>query len=357
MTMFHVASGRAMAAGQGSKAHSAPPLVQHKAEGQEVERSAAKVAISEPAAASGTSNRVIVFPAPRAPVPAPLECSFQAPSLRPADIVRRQSMAWAGFSAENVQVMRDEPFEYEFRAPFHLLIAYERASRVAGETFLEGLPRSSLRDFSRKLTFVPAGTRFHERQTPRALLRATFFYIDARRPVVAQEALVPRLFFEDGALWQTAQKLKGLAEAGGAANALYAEALGAVLMHELVRLGRGAPLPEPPIRGGLSGWQRRIVAQYVDENLAQPISLATLADLAHLSPFHFARAFKQSFGVPPHGYHTNRRIEQAKALLAMPARSVPEIALDVGFSETSSFSHVFRKLTRQTPTEYRRSLT
>jgi AraC family transcriptional regulator len=319
--------------------------------------SLAKIANSG-AAASGASRRVIAFPSLRAPCePAQTEPAFQAPSLRPADVARRQSMTWPGLCVDNVQVTRHEPFEYEFRAPCHLLIAYERASRAAGETFLDGLPRSSLRDFSRKLTFVPAGTRFHERQTPRALLRATFFYIDARRPVLAPEALAPRLFFEDGALWQTAQKLKGLAEAGSAANALYAEALGAVLMHELVRLGRGTPLPEPPIRGGLSGWQRRIVAQYIDENLARPISLATLADLARLSPFHFARAFKQSFGVPPHGYHTNRRIEQAKALLAMPARSVTEIALDVGFSETSSFSAAFRKLTRQTPTDYRRSLT
>jgi AraC family transcriptional regulator len=314
----------------------------------------AKIATSGPAAASGTSSRVIAFPAPREP--APLESSFQAPSLRPADIVMRQSMAWLGLAVENVHVTRHEPFEYEFRAPFHLLIAYERASRVAGETFLEGLPRSSLHDFSRKLTFVPAGTRFYERQTPRSLLRAAFFCIDAREPVLAQAALAPRLFFDDAALWQTVQKLKVLADAGSAANTLYAEALGAVLRHELVRLSRGAQQHEPPIRGGLAGWQRRIVTQYIDENLSYPISLATLAELARLSPFHFARAFKQSFGLPPHGYHTNRRIEEAKALLAMPARSVTEIALDVGFSETSSFSAAFRKLMKQTPTEYRRRL-
>ena len=320
--------------------------------------SLARIAPSEPTAASGRSSRVIAFPTPPAQrEPAHPEPFFDGPSLRPADIARRQSMGWPGLGADNVQVTRQEPFEYEFRAPFHLLIAYERASRVAGETFLEGLPRSTLRDFSRKLTLVPAGARIHERQTPCALLRATFFYIDARGPVLAHAALPPRLFFEDGALWQTAQKLKGLAEAGSAANALYAETLGAVLMHELLRLGRGAPPPEPPIRGGLSGWQRRLVAQYIDENLAQPISLATLAALARLSPFHFARAFKQSFGVPPHRYHTSRRIEQAKALLAQPARSVTEIALDVGFSETSSFSAAFRKLTRQTPREYRRGLT
>lgn len=282
--------------------------------------------------------------------------AFPAPSLRPADIARRQSAAWSGLGADSVQVTRHEPFEYEFRAPFHLLIAYERASRDAGETCLEGLPRSSLRDFSRKLTFVPAGTRFHDRQTPRVLMRAAFLYIDPRGPALAQATLTPRLFFEDGALWQTAQKLKGLAEAGSAANAPYAEALGAVLMHELVRLSEGAPPPEPPIRGGLSGWQKRIVAQYIDENLAQPISLAALAALARLSPFHFARAFKQSFGAPPHRYHTNRRIEQAKTLLAKPLRSVTAIALDIGFSETSSFTAAFHKLTGLTPTAYRRSL-
>jgi len=319
--------------------------------------SLAKIAPSGPAAASGTSSRLIAFPTPPVPREPAHPEPFRAPSLRPADIARRQSMAWPGLSVDNVQVTRHEPFEYGFRAPFHVLIAYEHGSRVAGETFLEGLPRSSLRDFSRKLTFVPAATRFHERQTPRALLRATFFYIDARRPVLAPEALAPRLFFEDGALWQTAQKLKGLAEAGSTANTPYAETLGTVLRHELVRLGRGAPPPEPPIHGGLAGWQRRSVAQYIDENLAQPISLAALADRARLSPFHFARAFKQSFGVPPHRYHTNRRIEQAKALLALPARSVTEIALDMGFSETSSFSAAFRKVTRQTPTEYRRNLT
>src|SRR5258708_14289669 len=219
--------------------------------------SLARIATSGPAA-SDTSSRVIAFRTPGAPVnPEP---AFDRPSRRPADIARRQSMAWPSLCAVNVQVTRHEPFEYEFRAPFHLLIAYEHASRVAGETFLEGLPRSSLRDFSRNLTFVPAGTRFHDRHTPRALLPATFFYIDAPGPVPPQAAPRPQLLFQDAALWPTAQKLKALAEAGSAANALYAEALGAVLMHELVRLSRGEPSPEPPTPPPLSRCPRPIVA-------------------------------------------------------------------------------------------------
>jgi AraC family transcriptional regulator len=75
-----------------------------------------------------------------------------------------------------------------------------------------------------------------------------------------------------------------------------------------------------------------------------------------LSTYHFCRAFKQSFGIPPYRYHTSRRINRAKALLANPAPSVTNIGLAVGFSETSSFTAAFRKATGLTPTAYHRSL-
>jgi len=98
------------------------------------------------------------------------------------------------------------------------------------------------------------------------------------------------------------------------------------------------------------------LTQYIEEHLADEISLSSLARLVQLSPFHFSRAFKDSFGMPPHRYLTSRRIERAKTLLAERKLSVTEIGLGVGFSETSSFTSVFRKLTGETPTEYRRSL-
>jgi AraC family transcriptional regulator len=81
-----------------------------------------------------------------------------------------------------------------------------------------------------------------------------------------------------------------------------------------------------------------------------------LAGLAGLSPFHFSRAFKESFGLPPHRYLNVRRIERAKALLAQPELSVTQIGVELGFAESSSFSTAFHKRTGITPTGYRRSL-
>ena len=102
----------------------------------------------------------------------------------PEAIVRRQSASWRGLTAEIVQLSRLEPFEYRLQGPCHLLIASHRAARRDGETFVEGLPRSTRREFSQKLTFVPAGGEFFGWQEPKALTRVSYFYIDSNGPLI-----------------------------------------------------------------------------------------------------------------------------------------------------------------------------
>ena len=282
--------------------------------------------------------------------------------IAPSDIARRHVATWNGIRTDAVQVVRNEPFEYGIRTPDHVLIMTERAARDDGETLVEGLPTSTLREFSRKLSLVPAGHRFFGWQKPRMLTRVTYFYIDPRGPLIdpelrfAETEFKPRLFFFDRDLWETAAKLKAQSENSGLGQRQYAEALGIVLAHELLRINNGAIPAKEHIRGGLAGWQEKKVAQYIGEHLPEDISLATLAELAGLSPFHFARAFKQSFGLPPHRYLSSLRVEQAKSLLADPAVSVTQVGFNLGFSETSSFTTTFRKHTGLTPTAYRRSL-
>jgi AraC family transcriptional regulator len=282
--------------------------------------------------------------------------------ISPSEIVRRHSAAWSGLHVETVQVMRHAPFEYGFRAPHHLLIAAEFGERYDGETFVDGLPRSTLRDFTHKLTFVPAGHQFRGWQLPRVLTRTTYFYIDPRGPL-ADPALrfgeiefKPRLFFDDHDLWETALKLKSLVENPGSMQRQYAEALGIALTHELVRINGDAALRAPVSRGGLACWQQKRVAAYIEEHVADNIPLAILAEIARLSPYHFSRSFKRSFGMPPRKYHATRRIERAKQLLANRERSVTAIALESGFGETSTFTAAFHRLTGQTPSRYRRNL-
>jgi AraC family transcriptional regulator len=281
----------------------------------------------------------------------------------PPDSVRRRTVAWNGMAAEIVQATRPEKTEFRFRAPLHLLAVHEQGIRTDGETFVDGLPRSKLRDVKRKLTFVPAGHMYHDEwQEARVLTRVLYLYFDpAKMPTYHETNVVPatlaaRLFFEDPTLSDTALKLKRLIERAGANSSPYLEALGIVLAHELIRLNAGPPRIEVPMRGGLAGWQQRVITTHIEEHLAEQISLTALARLVGLSPYHFCRAFRQSFGTPPHRHHTGRRIERAKTLLVESASSVTEIGLAVGFRETSSFTTAFRKATGRTPTAYRRSL-
>ena len=293
-------------------------------------------------------------------IPGVLSPSLPIVAISPPDIARRRLTNWGRIQADHVRVIRRETFEYGFQAQRHLLIAYERAERHDGETLIEGLPKSTLREFNSKLSFVPAGHRFYGWQTPRVLTRVTYIYIDLpyrvfdRGSGMACPAISPRLFFFDQAVWDTALKLK--AEVGNSDpwSCEYAETLSLVLLHELFRLERTIPSAPRPVRCGLPAWQQKRVVEFIEEHLAEEISLAALAQLVDLSLYHFARAFTQSFGAPPHRYHMVRRMDRAKSLLQRPTLSVTEIGARIGFRETSSFTRAFRKFTGLTPTEYRR---
>ena len=305
--------------------------------------------------ARGKNKRSL--PSPASPVDARLETAPHVLEISPASHAKRRVASWNGMAAEIVQTTSGARTSYRYRSSMHLLVLFEQATRREGETQVGEL-HSSLRDMTRKLVFVPAGHEYRDTHEGRNPTRIAVFYIDPE--VVPGEAaltLLPRLLFEDVTLLSTAQKLTAVIESPDADNRAYLEALGFVLVHELVRLHRGSTPSKPTLRGGLAAWQQRAVTSYIEEHLAEPISLASLAELVGLSTYHFCRAFKQSVGMPPHRYHSRQRIERAKALLAKPALSVTEIGLAMGFSETSSFTAAFRKATGFTPSAYHRSLT
>ena len=280
----------------------------------------------------------------------------------PNDIVRHHMGDWRGVHVETIQVISQERFEYSFKHTNHLLVAIEHGARYDGELQVDGLPTSSTRSCSDKLILVPAGRRFFGWQYPKQLTRSICVYIDPRFVVVDPDCrfdevdLQPKMLFEDIDLWQTLGKLKAQIGSCDPSSRLYAEALGGILAHELLRLNGRIDGPRQPHRAGLAIWQQRRIIDFMEQHLADDVSLGALAGLVRLSPYHFVRSFKQSFGKPPYRYWTDRRIDRAKTLLSNPAASITQIALDLGFTTTSAFSATFRRVMGETPTNYRRGL-
>lgn len=92
----------------------------------------------------------------------------------------------------------------------------------------------------------------------------------------------------------------------------------------------------------------------MDRDYAKPLDVAALARVAHVSPVHFIRTFRGTFGETPHRYLQRRRVERAMFLLRSGDRSVTEICLEVGFTSLGTFSRTFRDVVGESPTAYRR---
>ena len=108
-------------------------------------------------------------------------------------------------------------------------------------------------------------------------------------------------------------------------------------------------------RSDLPAYRLRRVTQYIHEHLQGQLRLVELSALIHMSPYHFARLFKRSTGLPPHRFLVGCRIDAARALLAARSASIAEISRSVGFRTSSHFTTTFRRITGVTPSAYRRA--
>jgi AraC-like DNA-binding protein len=92
----------------------------------------------------------------------------------------------------------------------------------------------------------------------------------------------------------------------------------------------------------------------MDRAYAQPLDVAAVAAVAHVSEAHFIRTFRGVFGETPHRYLQRRRVERSMFLLRETDRSITDICLDVGFTSLGTFSRTFRAIVGETPSGYRR---
>ena len=143
---------------------------------------------------------------------------------------------------------------------------------------------------------------------------------------------------------------------GGAGGRLAAESLANVLAVHLIRHVLAPRQPERGRDGALPRGRLRAVVEYIEEHLDASPSLEQMAEVARLSPFHFARQFRTATGLPPHQYVIARRVERARHLLQGGSHlSLAEVATDVGFSDQSQLCHHFKRLVGVTPGQFRSS--
>lgn len=137
---------------------------------------------------------------------------------------------------------------------------------------------------------------------------------------------------------------------------LYAETAAALLSVHLFQHYSAWKQVVKQCREGLSQSNRQQVLDYINSYLDQNLNLTELAALVNISPYYFARLFKQSMGMAPHQYVTKCRIKKAIQLLTRQELSILEISQQIGFQSQSHFTTLFRRFIGVTPTTYRNSL-
>jgi AraC family transcriptional regulator len=153
-----------------------------------------------------------------------------------------------------------------------------------------------------------------------------------------------------GLLMSAADVLEGHA----ALDALFRQQLTDLVATRILAEHTGAPTTFEPIMGGLSPHALRRAIERLRSVSDADVSLAALASDAGLSRFHFCRAFKESTGLSPHAWLRQQRLEQAMNKLRDTDASIVSVAAELGYASQTAFTAAFRKLTGETPSDWRR---
>jgi AraC family transcriptional regulator len=145
-------------------------------------------------------------------------------------------------------------------------------------------------------------------------------------------------------------------EGNGALDTLFRQQLTDLLATRLLAAHSGLPTPSQPTMGGLSPKVLLRAIERLRSNSEADVSLAALASEAGLSRFHFCRAFKESTGLSPHAWLRQHRLEQAMNMLRDTDESVVSVAAALGYASQTAFAAAFRKLTGETPSDWRRRM-
>ena len=281
-----------------------------------------------------------------------------APSLT-TTVLRKSTIAVTELRCDQPQFGRTAPLPAEdvylialqFRAcPDHDLYFDGRFTRpenyAAGVTSIYDLRRSPLADIRDPYHCL----MFY---LPRAALDAVASEAGAPRPGDLRHT--PGVSVDDPVVHHLLSSLLPAMKEPQQANSLFLDhvalALTAHMASQYAGLNPAFGMP----RGGLAPWQERRAKELMSTSLNQDLPLSRLAAECGLSVRHFARAFRQSVGMPPHRWLLHLRLERAQELLASRALSLADVAIFCGFADQSHFTRAFTGTVGVSPGAWRRS--
>jgi AraC family transcriptional regulator len=242
----------------------------------------------------------------------------------------------------------------------HVIMTYptgvQRLERRSGKSVAIGTARSGV------VTIIPAGSS--ARWDIPGPVNVVQLYLPQKTLVrVAGEAntpapgeLVERTGHPDPVTSRLLMSASDSLEGNAALDALFRHQLTDLLATRLLAAHAGTPVTSQPSLGGLSPTVLRRAIERLRSDTDADVSLAALASDAGLSRFHFCRAFKESTGLSPHAWLRQHRLEQAMNMLRHTDESVVSIAAALGYSSQTAFAAAFRKLTGETPSDWRRRM-
>jgi AraC family transcriptional regulator len=146
-----------------------------------------------------------------------------------------------------------------------------------------------------------------------------------------------------------ASAMRREAEGGAKTGRLHAESLSLALLSYVIDC---MPASRLRVSGAFSDAQCRKLAQHIRERLGEDLSLVDLATFTGIGPRHFSRLFRKAFGVTPHRYILNQRLDEGARRLSNSSLDIAEIALSLGFASQSHFATAFHKRFAQSPRRY-----
>lgn len=268
-------------------------------------------------------------------------------------MLTKHAVSAAGVNFSFVEEAISQPTDWCFKENHHVIVVHRNGVLASMDSEFERGPSGQILPKVGDIWVIPAEQRYA------ALARGqTVGFCEMTIPtrLLGGRPIAPRLGHRDGLLYALTERLAGLGQRDDDVADLMRHGIG-----ELVRLhlsDKYALGSTGRARQGRvdSANLRRLVVDYVEDNLGAPISVADMASHAQMAVPDFLREFSAAMGTTPHQFVIDRRVKRARAMLtSSDTLSVTDISVLVGFSTPSHFATTFRQRVGVTPSAFRRT--